>query len=108
MEFSIHERILLLGSLATAQGNLATLRIVRDLQNELSFTEEENAKLELKEKDGQLTWKDNSLPPKEIKIGPAGLEAALGLFRTLDSNETLTFEVLPLYERLLEEKKQTD
>lgn len=104
MKFNIHERILMLGSLGMAQGNLSTLRIVRDLQGELSFSEEESAKLGLAEKDGQITWADN-VPPKDIKIGPAGLEAALGLFRKMDSEEKLTFEVLPLYERLLEEQK---
>ncbi len=105
MKFNIQERLLLLGSLNTAQGNLSTLRIVRDLQQEVGFSEEESKELGLKEKDGQITWTNNKLPPKDVKLGPAGLEAALGLFKTLDGEAKLTFEILPLYERLLEEQK---
>lgn len=107
MQFNVQERLLLLSSLSTVAGNLATLRIVRDLQLELGLSEEEHTASNLREKDGRVFWDENKIPPKEISIGPAGLDAALSMFEKMDETKTLTIEYLPLYERLLKSKHET-
>lgn len=107
MQLNVQERLLLLSSLSTVAGNLATLRIVRDLQLELGLSEEEHKTINLREKDGRAYWDEGKIPLKEISIGPAGLDAALAMFEQMDKAETLTIEYLPLYERLLKEKHET-
>lgn len=107
MQLNVQERLLLLSSLSTVAGNLATLRIVRDLQRELGLSEEEHKASNLREKDGRVFWDEGKIPTKEISIGPAGLDAALAMFEQMDKAETLTIEYLPLYERLLKEKHET-
>lgn len=106
MKFNVQERLLLLGVLGTIASNLATLRIVRDLQEELGFSEEEHKAIGLSEKDGRIHWENNDLPSKEISMGPAALNATLIIFRKLDHEELLTFEHLPMYEKLLEREKE--
>ncbi len=107
MQLNVQERLLLLNSLSTVQGNLATLRIVRDLQLELGLSEEEIKAINLRQKDGRAFWDEGKIPPKEVSIGPAGLDAALSMFKIMDREKTLTIEYLPLYERLLKEKDAT-
>lgn len=106
MQFNVQERLLLLNSLSTVAGDLATLRIVRDLQQELGLSEEEHKSINMRIKDGRAYWEDGKIPPKEISVGPAGLDAALSMFKQMDETKTLTIEFLPLYERLLKEKQK--
>ena len=105
MKFTIQERILLLGSLNQAKGNLTTLKVVKDFQAQLGFTEKEHEVLGLREENGKIHWVNNDFPPKEIKVGPVALHAALRLFKDMDAAETLILEQLPLYERLLKAVK---
>lgn len=107
MQFNVQERLLLLNSLSTVQGNLATLRIVRDLQQELGLSEEEHKAINLRQENGRVFWDEGKIPAKEISFGPAGLDAALSMFQHMDKTEKLTIEYLPLYERLLKEKQET-
>lgn len=104
MEFSVAERLLLLKALGAVEGNLATLRLVRDLQQELGFSEKEHKDLGFREEGGMTLWNESNTPPKEVPIGPAALDAALVMFEKLDGLQKLTFENLPLYERLLTER----
>ena len=106
MQFNVQERLLLLNSLSTVAGDLATLRIVRDLQQELGLSEEEHKAINMRIKDARAYWDEGKIPPKEISIGRAGLDAALSMFKQMDEQQTLTIEFLPLYERLLEEKQK--
>jgi len=106
MQLNVQERLLLLNSLSTVQGNLATLRIVRDLQQELGLSEEEIKAINLRQEDGRAFWDEGKISAKEISFGPAGLDAALSMFTHMDETEKLTIEYLPLYERLLKEKSE--
>lgn len=107
MRFNIQERLTLLTVLFGAEGNLATVRIVKDLQHELGLSEEEHKAINLREEDGRLHWDQGKIPPKEISVGSAGLNTMLTMFKRLDSREKLTTDFLPLYERLLKEKHES-
>lgn len=106
MQFGVMERMLLLKSLAGVEGNLATLRVVRDLQGELSFSEEEHKELNFRQEGTKVHWDPSNVSLKEVSIGPAAMDAALFMFKKLDEMQTLTLEYLPLYERLLEAKEE--
>jgi hypothetical protein len=105
MLLSVHERLILLGVIqlgAPKSGNLLTMRIVHDLQMELSFTEGERAekKLEIRE-DGNATWVESV--KKDINIGliatdiiKKGLTEALPQW---DAAEALEIPHISLFKR---------
>ncbi len=107
MQLNIQERFLLLNVLSGAAGNLATLRIVRDLQQELGLSEEEHKAINLRQDGDQVRWDDGKVPPKDVSVGPAALDTALAMFKTMEQMETLKIEYLPIYERLLKQKHET-
>lgn len=106
MQFGVMERMLLLKALAGVEGNLATLRVVRDLQGELSFSEEEHKEINFRQEGTQVRWDPHNAALKEVPIGPAAMDAALFMFKKLDETQTLTLEYLPLYEKLLKAKEE--
>ncbi len=106
MQFDVKERLILLKALGVVEGNLETLRVVRDLQTEIGFSEEEHKAAKFKQEGDQIFWDQDSKVLKEVEIGPAALEAALFMFNKLAESQKLTMELLPLYERLLREKHE--
>jgi len=72
MLLSIYDRLMLLQALqagAPAQGSYLTMRIVSDLQRDLSFTEEEIAEREITQMpEGNTQWKTG--PPKAYNFMP--------------------------------------
>ena len=99
MKLSVMERIHLL-SLLPKEGNLVTLKIVRNLQNELGFSEEENKETGLTiNKDNHYEWKKDI--QKEVKIGETAKKVITDMFEELDKNEKLNMQTLVLYERFM-------
>lgn len=94
MLLSVHSRLLLLNLASRAEGNVTTMRLVRDFQRELGFSEEELAALKFEQTEGQVRWQ-NAVEPKEIAVGPELKKAVAGWFNP----EKLTMETLPLYEQ---------
>lgn len=100
MDFSVSERLQLLNLTAGLEGNLVTLRVVRDLRAELSFTETEIAELGFKQDGEQVSWTKNP-PPKSIEVGAAARAAVAGVFKKVEEAGKLTLAFLPLYEKFL-------
>ena len=100
MLLSVHSRLILLGMAAKAEGNLTTLRLVRDFQAALGFDEAESKALDFKQAEGSITW-TQGVWPKEVEVGPALKKVVLGMFDAQAKAEKLTLELLPLYEQFL-------
>jgi len=98
MLLSVHSRLVLLGMATKAEGNMITLRLVRDFIRALGWTEEELAALDFQQTDNQVKWTP-AVEPKEIEVGPELKKAVLKWF----DPEKLTLEMLPLYEQFLGE-----
>jgi hypothetical protein len=94
MLLSVHSRLVLLGLASKAEGNLATLRLVRDFQQALGFSEDELAALKIETTDTGMRWQ-NAVEPKEIAVGPALKKAVAKWF----DPEKLTLETFPIYEQ---------
>jgi hypothetical protein len=78
VELNTFERVMLLNILP-AEGDLTTLRIVRKLREDLSFSEEEHKELELNQDEtGKVTWRSDKDKNKEVEIGAK----ALGVIRS--------------------------
>jgi hypothetical protein len=69
VELSVKDRVVLLSTLAAVTGNLTELRILRELRENLSFSEEEHAALSIAEREGRLYWNTDADQPREVEIG---------------------------------------
>jgi len=107
MKFTVKERLILLQCLPPT-GDLTTLRVVRDAQTVLSFTEEEHKNLKFQNEGNNgnsvLKWDQEADKPVAIEIGDKAFELILAQFEKLDKEKKLTMELLPIYEKLLSAK----
>ena len=94
-KLGVRDRLVLLGSLPP-EGNLATIRIVRELRENLSFSEAEHADLQMVEADGQLRWKEGAIPDRAIEIGAKGQEIIRSALSKLDAEDKIREEHLDL------------
>ena len=107
MKLNVGERIALLNVLPP-QGNAVTLRIVNELQKELSFSEEEIKQLGIKNTvnpDGttSIRWDIGmSDYQKDINIGEAAKGIITEQLKRLDAQNQLHITMLPLYEKFVE------
>jgi hypothetical protein len=104
MTLSVFDRLLLLNILP-AQGDITTLRIVRDLQSALAFSEEEHKALEITNEGGQVRWKKDAEQAVGIDIGSVGRAIIRDRLVELNEQKMLKMEHLSLYERFVESKE---
>jgi hypothetical protein len=107
MLLTIEERILLLNlDTLPRQGNLVTLRILKEMTDRLGFTEEELKEFEITTSGDQVKWKifpDGG--EREIPLGDKALDMIREAIKT---SSMMTVRYLPLAEKLgvkEEEKK---
>ncbi len=103
MNLSVQDRIILLGTLPK-EGDITTLRIVRQLRTELGFNELELVTTGLISDDanGRMSWKQNV--DKEITIGPKANSIIVATLEDLNRQKKLTEMHIDLYERFVEDK----
>jgi len=104
-------RLSLLG-LLPGQGDLTTIKIIRELREELSFTSDEHVALAFKPMpDGKVLWNQEALPDKEFKfegIREVILEEVKTQLRTMEEKKILKLDHLSLYEVLVEKKEEKE
>ena len=100
MLLSVKDRLQLLQLAEKAQGNLTTLRLVREFQRDLGFSEEELTALAFEQEGGQIKWRQ-AVEPKDITVGPSLRKAVAKWF----DPEKLTLETMALYERFAPEEE---
>lgn len=106
MEFTISERLMLL-NLLPKEGDIITLRMVRDLQTDLGFSAEELEALELKQTGERIEWRAEAATPKEVKIPPRAFNLISELLRTANEAKKLNIAQLDLYEKFVEPAEHT-
>ena len=99
MILTVKERLLLQGLLQKRAGNIVTIRLLHDLQQDLGFSDEESEALGLTATDTGVRWMTENEKPKEIKMGSATLAIIVGTLKELDASNALTIELLDLYEK---------
>ncbi len=97
MELTVFERITLLNVLAQFQGDFTTLKIVREMKEALSFTEEEHKSLQLRVEGGQAFWLSEADKPREISMGEKAAEIIREQLTALDERKMLTDDHYTLY-----------
>ena len=92
------ERLLLLRILP-GRGSLTTLRIVRDLEHELSFSEEEHAALNFQVDEGATRWVSDAVGDKVIEFGPKAADIVYDVLEELNEKKALTMGMLNLCDK---------
>ena len=106
MNLTVLERLLLLNILP-AEGDLITLRIVRDLRSDLSFTEEEHAELQFKTEQERTTW-NNTVPEKEIPLGKKARQLIEDALNARIEQKNLHQDYLTLCDKFFPEEADSD
>jgi len=78
------------------EGDLTTIRIVRELREGLSFSEAEHRDLQMKQEDNQVRWAEGAVPDKVLDIGPKGQEVIRETIKKLDDEKKLVEDHLEL------------
>jgi len=107
LKLSVLERMVLL-RVMPQQGDVTTLRIVRDLERELSFTEEEHAALEFYTEENAVRWKQDAVQEKDVEFGPKASSIVLAGLGELDKRKALRMEYLSLCDKFGYEPPEDD
>ena len=101
MELGVFERLILLNILPK-EGDFTTLRIVRKMREDLSFTEEEHKALEFKQEEMNIQWKQEADKPKEIIFGEKANDIIVLTLSKLNDDKKLTDQHFSLYQKFIE------
>ncbi len=103
MILTVAERLVLLNSLP-ANGDLTTIRIVRKLREDLSFSEEEHKDLQFKTEDNRMMWNAEAgvKIEKEVAVGEKALDVIKESLKDLDRKKQLSEAHLPVWEKFVE------
>ena len=109
-KLNILERLLLLKIFRNLESDFTTLKIVRDLQSELSFTEQEHKDFNFGvAENGGVKWETQKTDtPKAIEFGEIAQDIIKKQLNTLDKEKKLTMDFFSLYEKFLGEKNAND
>ena len=100
MELSIMERLVLL-SVLPLEGNFVTLKVTRELQNELSFTEQEIAECNIRSEGDRAFWDKDVI--KNIEFGHKAKDIVVNVLSKMNEDKQLRMEHMPLYEKFIGE-----
>jgi hypothetical protein len=105
IELGVAERIMMGTMLAPIAADVVTLRIVRKLQEELSFSEQEAEALEFARVDGKVTWKLDVPQTKEFDFQPTAVRIIQEQLKKANASKTLTLQQLDLYDKFCPEEE---
>ena len=103
MKLEIADRINLLNVLP-AEGNILTLRVVKELRGSLSFSEKELADAKIQQSDdGRIAWDADAAAVlvKDVKIGKAARDIIKAALKKLNDKEKLTAQLVPVWEKFM-------
>ena len=105
MKFNIKDRLALL-TILPKEGNITTLKIVRKLREDLSFSEEEHKILNFRTMENGMTlWNEDPSVKKEIEVGEKATDVIIGTLKNLDKSNKLHEDHLSLWDLFIEADK---
>ena len=103
MKLSVGERLVLL-SILPGEGDFLTIKIIRQLRERLSFTEEEHKQYQFVQAEGRVSWQGGN-DSKPIEIGDKANEVIVAALKKLDEAKLLRDEHYTLYEKFVEKHR---
>jgi len=76
---------------------------MRQLREDLSFTEEEHKKLKFRQEGGHVFWKTEAAKDKDITIGEKANDIIVNALKKLNDQKRLKDEHFTLYEKFIGE-----
>lgn len=105
MKLSVLERLLLLNILPQ-QGTITTIKIVHELREGLSFSEEEHAALQfVRPAEGGTRWEEGAVEDKEVQIGPRAHALIVEALEKMDKEEKLTEEYVGVWDKFMTDRQ---
>jgi hypothetical protein len=105
VKLNVLERLLLL-NLLPAEGDLTTIRIVRQLREELSFSEEEHAKLKFRTAgENQIRWEDDVVDDKEFDFAAKATGTVVSALEKLIKDKKVQEQHISLFDKFKVEQK---
>jgi hypothetical protein len=102
MELGVFDRLILLNILPK-EGDFTTLKIVRKLREDLSFSEEEHKALNFQQDEGNIKWQSEADKPKEIQFGEKATDLIVSTLKKLNTDKKLTEQHFNLYSKFIGE-----
>ena len=102
MKLGVFDRLILLNILPK-EGDFTTLKIVRTMREDLSFTEEEHKALEFKQEEANIQWKREADIQRDINFGEKATDIIVEVLKKLNSDKKLTDQHFNLYDRFIGE-----
>lgn len=103
MNLTVGERLVLM-SVIPSEGNFTTLKVIRKLQEDLSFSEEEHKKYKFVQEENRVSWNDKADLNKEMEIGEKAKDIIVLALSKLNEEKKLKFEHFSLYEKFIDKK----
>jgi hypothetical protein len=101
MVLTVFDRLILLNILQI-EGDITTLRILRELKEALSFSEEEHKVLEFRQEVDKMVWKSDADVNKDFTIGDVAKDIIKKRLQELSDKKKLREEHIPLFEKFVE------
>lgn len=106
--FSMQDRLALL-TVLPAQGDITTIRIVQQLRQDLSFTEQEHERYGIVSDDKGIHWNPSvNGTPKTIEIGRKAREVIVQALEVRNRQGTLEALHLGVWSRFVDDEPATD
>jgi len=100
LTLSVVDRVILLNVLPK-EGNMVTLLALRQLKEDLVFSEAESAKLDVKMEDGNLFWNKEEEQGKIIEMGSSMRQLVVDAFTKMDQEKTLNEAMIDTYQKFI-------
>jgi len=101
MNLSIFERLTLLAILPNV-GDFSTLKIIRQLRENLSFDETEHKRLNFKREEKKILWDQEAVQFSDIPIGEKATDIIVDTLKKLDAEKKLADRHYSLYEKFVD------
>ena len=106
MWLTVSERILVSSLLLRATGDITTVRVIHELQQALSFSEEEHKNLAFVNTELGTHWNAQAGDlMKDVPIGEKARDVVVNMLKDLDNRHQLTADHIGAYERFVEGKE---
>lgn len=106
MKLNVQERVVIL-QILPAEGDFSTLKILRELQAVLGFSEEDHKKFKIVRKENTITWDPTEgIKEEEIELGEKATEIVKEALLALDKDKKLKAEHVTVYEKFVQEKEK--
>lgn len=102
MILNTRERLVLL-SVLPKEGDFTTLKIVRKLREDLSFSEDEHKRLKFQLTEAGTAWDAEGDSPREFPLGEKATDMIVAALVKLNTEKKLTEDHYSVYEKFITE-----